>query len=72
MDECYAKAKNILEEHIEILHTCAKLLLEKERIDRFEFESLFAPPVIEDKAEKEPLTVQKDEIQESSVDSDNE
>lgn len=72
MDECYAKAKNILEEHIEILHTCAKLLLEKERIDRFEFESLFAPPVIEDKAEKEQLPVQKDEIQESSVDSDNE
>ena len=71
MDECYAKAKNILEEHIEILHTCAKLLLEKERIDRFEFESLFAPPVIEDKMEKEPVPVQKDEIQESSVDSDN-
>lgn len=71
MDECYAKAKNILEEHIEILHTCAKLLLEKERIDRFEFESLFASPVIEDKMEKEPVPVQKDEIQESSVDSDN-
>lgn len=71
MDECYAKAKKILEEHIEILHTCAKLLLEKERIDRFEFESLFAPPVIEDKSEKGPLPVQKDEIQESSVDSDN-
>ncbi len=51
MDECYAKAKNILEEHIEILHKCAKLLLEKERIDRFEFESLFAPPAIEDKYE---------------------
>lgn len=53
MDECYLKAKNILEGHMEILHKCAKLLLEKERIDRFEFESLFAPHVIEDKTEKE-------------------
>lgn len=49
MDECYTKAKSILEDHVEILHTCAKLLLEKERIDRFEFESLFIPPAIEDK-----------------------
>ena len=53
MDECYSKAKSILEEHIEILHTCAKLLLEKERIDRFEFESLFIPPAIEDKGKKD-------------------
>lgn len=51
MDECYLKAKSILEEHIEILHTCAGLLLEKERINRFEFESLFIPPAIEDKAD---------------------
>ena len=50
MDECYHKAKGILEEYIDVLHTCAKLLLEKERIDRFEFESLFAPDVLEDKS----------------------
>ena len=71
MDECYAKAKNILEEHMEILHKCAKLLLEKERIDRFEFESLFAPHVIEDKAEKEHIEGIKAENTESSGDSDN-
>ena len=71
MDECYAKAKNILEEHMEILHKCAKLLLEKERIDRFEFESLFAPHVIEDKAEKEHIEGIKEENTESSGDSDN-
>ena len=41
IDDAYAQAKSILEEHIDILHKCAKLLMEKERIDRTEFESLF-------------------------------
>ena len=41
MDECYAKARKILEEHMEVLHSCASLLIEKERITREEFESLF-------------------------------
>ncbi|MCR4691664.1 MAG: ATP-dependent zinc metalloprotease FtsH [Lachnospiraceae bacterium] len=39
--ECYDKAKSIIEEHIDVLHACAKLLLEKERISRDEFEALF-------------------------------
>ena len=42
IDECYADARRILEENVEILHKCAKRLIEKERIDREEFESLFA------------------------------
>ena len=41
MDECYAEARRILEEHIEILHRCAELLLERDRIDGQEFERLF-------------------------------
>lgn len=41
MDECYEKARNILEENMEVLHNCAALLLEKERITREEFEALF-------------------------------
>lgn len=41
IDECYTEAKSILVENIEILHKCAERLLEKERIDRSEFESLF-------------------------------
>lgn len=41
IDKAYAKAKQILEEHMDILHTCADLLIEKERIDRKEFEALF-------------------------------
>ena len=41
IDDCYAKAKSILEEHMDVLHACAKLLMEKERIDRTEFEALF-------------------------------
>ncbi len=41
IDECYNEARKIIEEHIDVLHNSANLLLEKERIDRKEFESLF-------------------------------
>ena len=41
IDECYRQARTILEEHVGVLHKCAQRLLEKERIDREEFESLF-------------------------------
>ena len=41
VDECYAKAKSILKENENILHSCADLLLEKEKITREEFEALF-------------------------------
>ncbi len=41
IDECYAKAKEIILSHEKVLHNCAKLLLEKEKIGRAEFESLF-------------------------------
>ena len=41
IDECYAKAKEIIMQHEGVLHACAKLLLEKEKIGRQEFEALF-------------------------------
>ena len=41
INECYSKAKSLLMEHEHILHSCAKLLLEKEKINRDEFEALF-------------------------------
>lgn len=41
IDDCYKEARRLLEENIKILHTCANLLLEKERIDQYEFEALF-------------------------------
>ncbi len=41
IDECYARAKHIISENEKILHDCAKLLLEKEKIGREEFEELF-------------------------------
>ena len=41
IDECYQKAKDILNEHAAVLHSCAQLLLEKEKINREEFEALF-------------------------------
>ena len=42
VDECYTRAKAIISEHMDVLHSCAKLLLEKEKITRDEFEALFA------------------------------
>lgn len=41
IDDCYSKAKAIIMEHEDVLHKCAKLLLEKEKINRAEFEALF-------------------------------
>ncbi len=41
IEECYAEAKRIIEENMDVLHKCAALLLEKERIERDEFEALF-------------------------------
>ncbi len=42
IDECYEEAKRILMENESVLHACADLLIEKERINREEFEALFA------------------------------
>ncbi|MDO4555934.1 MAG: ATP-dependent zinc metalloprotease FtsH [Lachnospiraceae bacterium] len=41
IDECYQETHRILTENMPVLHRCANLLLEKERIDRDEFEALF-------------------------------
>lgn len=41
VDEAHQKARTMLQEHIEVLHKCAKLLIEKEKIGREEFEALF-------------------------------
>jgi len=42
IDDCYARSKKIILEHEQVLHSCAKLLLEKEKIGRDEFEALFS------------------------------
>lgn len=41
ISDCYKKAKTIITEYEGVLHSCAKLLLEKEKISRDEFEALF-------------------------------
>ena len=41
IDDCYTKAKYIILQHEDVLHSCAQLLLEKEKITREEFEGLF-------------------------------
>lgn len=42
VDDCYKKAKDIIMKNENVLHACAELLLEKEKIGREEFEALFA------------------------------
>ena len=42
IDECYKDAKRIILEHKNVLDACAELLLEKEKINREEFETLFS------------------------------
>ena len=41
IDECYGKAKKMIEEHMDVLEKSAQLLLEKEKVSREEFEALF-------------------------------
>ncbi len=41
IDECYKEAEKILREHENVLHAVSKLLIEKERITREEFEKAF-------------------------------
>ena len=47
IDDCYQKAKDIILEHEAILHSCAELLLKKERITREEFEGLFEKKMLD-------------------------
>ena len=41
IDDCYAKAREIIAQHDHVLHACADLLIEKEKITQEEFEALF-------------------------------
>ncbi|MGN0435164.1 MAG: ATP-dependent zinc metalloprotease FtsH, partial [Wujia sp.] len=55
IDECYNEAKRIIVENMDVLHRCANLLLEKERIERKEFEALFEKPLFEQSLSDSPL-----------------
>lgn len=57
IDDCYRKAKEIILEHTDVLHRCAQLLLEKEKINRAEFEALF--DVKEEKAVESEVTTEE-------------
>ncbi|MBU5478018.1 ATP-dependent zinc metalloprotease FtsH [Eubacterium sp. MSJ-13] len=61
IDNAYAQAKSILEDNMDILHECAKLLMEKERIDRAEFEALFDE-------KNESVSLEKEEIVSEEID----
>ncbi len=42
IDYCYSEAKKVIEANMDVLHKCAELLLEKEKIDGEEFDALFS------------------------------
>ena len=41
IDEAYAQAKTIITEHMDVLHRCAQVLIEREKIGSAEFEAIF-------------------------------
>ena len=41
IDKCHEDAREIITQHMDVLHKCAALLLEKEKVHREEFEALF-------------------------------
>ena len=47
IDECFLKARTLIQEYHPVLEKCAQLLLEKEKITRSEFEALFADSEVE-------------------------
>jgi cell division protease FtsH len=56
IDECYAKAKAIIEEYRYVLDSCCELLIEKEKINQDEFEALFVPTKGDSPSEKTVVT----------------
>ncbi len=65
--DCYDEAKRIIKENIDVLHACAKRLLEKERIDRPEFEALFQKNIAESDVDIEANAASQEEKSENSV-----
>ena len=47
IEECHERARKIILEHEDVLHKCAALLLEKEKVHRDEFEALFTTETTE-------------------------
>ena len=47
INDCYANAKAIIADYEHVLHKCAELLLQKEKITREEFEALFTEDAVE-------------------------
>lgn len=47
IDDCYTRARQVIKKYDSVLHACADLLLEKEKISRDEFEALFSGEVSE-------------------------
>ncbi len=41
VDDCHKEARRLIDENMDVLHRCAQLLIEKEKINREEFEALF-------------------------------
>ena len=61
VDSCYRKAKEILEENRPALKAVAEALVDKEKLDQFEFEAIFSEamgiaPKVEEKPEAQPET----------------
>ncbi len=75
IDECYERAEKILKDHMDVLHRCADLLMEKERIDRSEFEALFTEKETDPDGHSESTDAEEgtgSETADAAIDSDRE
>jgi cell division protease FtsH len=55
VSECYDKAKAIIIEHKDVLEKCAKLLIQKEKIGKDEFEALFDKNDVEEQIKEDKV-----------------
>lgn len=58
IDDCYRRAKDIILQHSDVLHKCAELLLQKEKISRAEFEAFFGKDSEESDEDEKPGLLQ--------------
>jgi len=57
IDDAYGRMKNVLNENMQRLHNVAQALLEKERLEGFEFEKIFSEGFTPELKEPEPTPV---------------
>ena len=74
ISEAYSRTENILNEHMDMLHVVAKALIEREKLERDEFETLMSggtlPPLAASQTEAKKEAVEEESVPEITSDSE--